>query len=75
MNKTFERVKDLAKSIFHYCCFGSASGYGFSQAYSRAAQTEMNLIEPYLDDVTQPIFDNLDVEMFVFYCVIHISNC
>lgn len=65
---TFDKVKTLSKIFFRYCCFGSASGvYGFSDAYSRTATTQMNLIEPYFDDVTLPICDNFDVEMFVFY--------
>lgn len=66
MNKTFEKVKTTAKDLCRFCCFGSASsGYGFTPAYSRTARTQMNLIEPFYDDVMQPICDNFDVEMFV----------
>lgn len=69
MNKTFEKVKSFSKDVFHFCCFGSASvPYGFSHAYSRAATTQVNLIEPYFDDVMNPICDNFDdVEMLVVF--------
>lgn len=68
MNKTLKKVKDLPSKIFHFCCFGSSpDSYGFSHAYSRTATTQLNLIEPYFDDVMQPICDNFHVEMFVFW--------
>lgn len=69
MNKTFEKVKTFSKDVFHFCCFGSASvPYGFSHAYSRAATTQVNLIEPYFDDVMFPMCDNFnDVKMFVAF--------
>lgn len=71
MSEAFSKVKTVAKEFFRFCCFGSASGgYRFSQAYSLSPRTQMSLIEPYFDDVMQPICDNFDVEMFVFfYCV------
>lgn len=77
MNKTFEKVKGLSNRFFHFCCFGSATGYGFSHAYSRTAARQIDQIEPYFDDVMLPICDNLDVEMFVFYflCISLCSVC
>lgn len=74
MNKTLEKVKTLSNTLFHLCCFGGASdggsyGYGFPQSYLRTATTQMNLIEPFYDDVMQPmICDKFDVEMFVLFC-------
>lgn len=68
MSEAFSKVKTVAKEFFRFCCFGSASGgYRFSQAYSLSPRTQMSLIEPYFDDVMQPICDNFDVEMFVFF--------
>lgn len=74
MNKTVEKVKRLSNNLFQFCCFGGASdggsyGYGFPSNYLRAAAaTQMNLIEPFHDDVMQPmICDNFDVEMFVHF--------
>lgn len=64
----FERAETFGKKILQVCCLGSTSGvYGFSHAYSRAATTQLNLIEPYFDDVMLPICDNFHVEMFVYF--------
>lgn len=69
MNKTFDKVKNFTKNVFHFCCFGSAQvPYGFSHVYSRAPTTRANLAEPYFDDAMHPICDNYDdVEMFVAF--------
>lgn len=68
MNKTYEKVKTLTKSVFHFCCFGSTQvPYGFSHVYTRAP-TRMNLAEPYFDDAMHPICDDYaDVELFVAF--------
>lgn len=68
MKKSFEKAETFGKKILNLCCYGNSSGvYGFSNAYSRAATTQLNLIEPYFDDVMQPICDNFHVEMFVYF--------
>lgn len=70
MNKTFEKIKDISNKLFYCCCFGSTTdSYGFSHAYSRAANTQLNLIEPYFDDVMQPIYDDCNVEMLVEFII------
>lgn len=71
MNKTFEKVKTFTKDFFHFCCLGSATApYGFSHVYSRAATTQVNLIEPYFDDVMNPMCENYDdVEMLVAFFI------
>lgn len=69
MNKTVEKVKTLSSDLFHFCCFGGASdggNYGFPQNYLRTASAQVNLFEPFYDDVMQPIcFDKFDVKTFV----------
>lgn len=69
MEKTFEKVKKMTRDVFHYCCFGSTAGGVYSYAYSRPT-AQMNLIEPFLDDVIQNLadksIDDYDVDMFVF---------
>lgn len=64
MNKTFDKVTALGNKFFNFCCLGSASG---SYGYSRTATANINLIDPFFDDVMQPIYDdNFHVKMFVF---------
>lgn len=65
MNKSFGKVRGIATRLAQFCCFGNATGFGYAQSYSRATTTQINLIEPYFDDVMQPICDGFDVEMFV----------
>lgn len=68
MNKTVEKVKTLSNKLFHFCCFGGTSdsgSYGFPPSYLRAA-TQMDLFEPFYDNVMQPIIcDKFELEMLV----------
>ena len=80
MNKTAENVKTLSFKLLQCCCFGGPTdggsyGYGFPQTYLRTATTQMNLFEPFYDDVMQPIIcDKFDVEMFVFFFCLFCCN-